>query len=70
MPRPNCSGRPGRPRSWSRFRAPTAADALLFAVARVDAGEFVDLALLDGHYLRRSDAEIFGEKLPAEPQGA
>jgi hypothetical protein len=22
---------------------------------------FVDLALLDGHYLRRSDAEIFGE---------
>ena len=25
------------------------------------AGEFVDLALLDGHYLRRSDAEIFGE---------
>ena len=50
--------------------APTAADALLFAVARVEAGEFVDLASLDGHYLRRSDAEIFGEKLPAEPQGA
>jgi tRNA threonylcarbamoyladenosine biosynthesis protein TsaB len=50
------------------FRAPTAADALMFAVARVDAGEFVDLALLDGHYLRRSDAEIFGEKLPAEPR--
>jgi hypothetical protein len=24
-------------------------------------GEFVDLALLDGHYLRRPDAEIFGE---------
>jgi hypothetical protein len=21
----------------------------------------IDLALLDGHYLRRSDAEIFGE---------
>jgi tRNA threonylcarbamoyladenosine biosynthesis protein TsaB len=52
------------------FRAPTAADALMFAVPLVDAGEFVDLALLDGHYLRRSDAEIFGEKLPAEPQGA
>ncbi len=51
------------------FRAPTAADALMFAVPRVDAGEYVDLALLDGHYLRRSDAEIFGEKLPAEPQG-
>jgi tRNA threonylcarbamoyladenosine biosynthesis protein TsaB len=52
------------------FRAPTAAEALMFAVPRVDAGEFVDLSLLDGHYLRRSDAEIFGEKLPAEPQGA
>jgi tRNA threonylcarbamoyl adenosine modification protein YeaZ len=24
-------------------------------------GEFVDLAALDGHYLRRSDAEIFGD---------
>ena len=45
--------------------APTGADALLFAVARVDAGEFVDLALLDGHYLRRSDAEIFGEQAAA-----
>ncbi len=51
------------------FRAPTAADALMLAVPRVDAGEFVDLALLDGHYLRRSDAEIFGEKPTAEPKG-
>jgi len=36
---------------------------------RVAAGEFVDLALLDGHYLRRSDAEIFGEPAaaPAHP---
>jgi len=45
---------------------PTAADALIFAVARVDAGEFVDLALLDGHYLRRSDAEIFGNDVAAQ----
>jgi hypothetical protein len=37
-------------------------------VPRVAAGEFVDLALLDGHYLRRSDAEIFGEPATAEPQ--
>jgi hypothetical protein len=29
--------------------------------ARLVAGAFVDLALLDGHYLRRSDAEIFGD---------
>ena len=28
---------------------------------QLGAGRFVDLALLDGHYLRRSDAEIFGE---------
>jgi tRNA threonylcarbamoyladenosine biosynthesis protein TsaB len=48
-----------------RIAAPTAADALLFGAARVDAGEFVDLALLDGHYLRRSDAEIFGEAAEA-----
>lgn len=28
---------------------------------QIGTGRFVDLALLDGHYLRRSDAEIFGE---------
>jgi tRNA threonylcarbamoyladenosine biosynthesis protein TsaB len=48
-----------------RTHAPTAADALKLCAPRVGAGkaagEFVDLALLDGHYLRRSDAEIFGE---------
>lgn len=41
--------------------APMAADALRMGEARLVAGAFVDLALLDGHYLRRSDAEIFGE---------
>jgi tRNA threonylcarbamoyladenosine biosynthesis protein TsaB len=41
--------------------APTAADALNLCIGRILAGKFVDLALLDGHYLRRSDAEIFGE---------
>jgi len=51
-----------------RTAAPTAADALQLCVPRVAAGEFVDLALLDGHYLRRSDAEIFGEPATAEPQ--
>jgi tRNA threonylcarbamoyladenosine biosynthesis protein TsaB len=44
-----------------RVAAPTAADALRLCAPRVAAGEFVDLALLDGNYLRRSDAEIFGE---------
>jgi tRNA threonylcarbamoyladenosine biosynthesis protein TsaB len=44
-----------------RTAAPTAADALLLCAARVAAGDFVDVLLLDGHYLRRSDAEIFGD---------
>jgi tRNA threonylcarbamoyladenosine biosynthesis protein TsaB len=44
---------------------PTAADALTLSASRIAAGQFVDLALLDGHYLRRSDAEIFGEPAAA-----
>lgn len=44
-----------------RVGAPMAADALHLCAERVTRGDFVDLALLDGHYLRRSDAEIFGE---------
>jgi tRNA threonylcarbamoyladenosine biosynthesis protein TsaB len=43
-----------------RTAAPVAADALRLGEARLVAGGQVDLALLDGHYLRRSDAEIFG----------
>ncbi len=39
---------------------PLAADALRLGEARLIAGAAVELALLDGHYLRRSDAEIFG----------
>jgi tRNA threonylcarbamoyladenosine biosynthesis protein TsaB len=46
-----------------RTPPPTAADALALCAPRVAAEEFVDVALLDGHYLRRSDAEIFGEPL-------
>jgi tRNA threonylcarbamoyladenosine biosynthesis protein TsaB len=44
-----------------RCAAPVAADALRLGEARLVAGASIDLALLDGHYLRRSDAEIFGE---------
>jgi tRNA threonylcarbamoyladenosine biosynthesis protein TsaB len=44
--------------------APTAADALALAAPDISSGQFVDLALLDGHYLRRSDAEIFGTPSP------
>ncbi len=40
---------------------PTAADALVLCAPHLERVEFVDVALLDGHYLRRSDAEIFGE---------
>lgn len=47
---------------------PMAADALRLGESRLVAGVYADLALLDGHYLRRSDAEIFGKPLGAEPQ--
>lgn len=52
--------------AWSdaeivRVEAPTASDAIRLCVPAILAGEFDDLALLDGHYLRRSDAEIFGD---------
>jgi tRNA threonylcarbamoyladenosine biosynthesis protein TsaB len=43
----------------ARVGAPTAADALELCAVRVAQSEFADLARLDGHYLRRSDAEIF-----------
>lgn len=44
-----------------RVGAPTAGDAIRLCAGRVAAGDSVDLELLDGHYLRRSDAEIFGD---------
>jgi tRNA threonylcarbamoyladenosine biosynthesis protein TsaB len=47
-----------------RVAAPTAADALRFSAARWQAGETVDVATLDGHYLRGADAKI------AEPKPA
>jgi len=43
-----------------RVPPPTAADALALAAPEVRAGHFADVLALDGHYLRRSDAEIFG----------
>lgn len=46
---------------------PVAADALRLGEARLIAGAVIDLALLDGHYLRRSDAEIFGTEAEAKP---
>jgi tRNA threonylcarbamoyladenosine biosynthesis protein TsaB len=53
-----------------RVAAPLAADALRIGEARLLAGANVDLALLDGHYLRRSDAEIFGDAAAAGTKGA
>jgi tRNA threonylcarbamoyladenosine biosynthesis protein TsaB len=44
-----------------RIEAPTAEDAIELCLPGILAREFADLALLDGHYLRRSDAEIFGD---------
>jgi tRNA threonylcarbamoyladenosine biosynthesis protein TsaB len=53
-----------------RVTAPTAADALRLACARVQEGGLIDIALadvalLDGNYLRRPDAEIFGDAAEA-----
>ena len=48
-----------------RCDAPIAKDALRIGEARLVAGGNVDLTLLDGNYLRRSDAEIFGEAAAA-----
>jgi len=50
--------------------APFAADALRLGEARLIAGAVIDLALLDGHYLRRSDAEIFGTEVESKPVAA
>ena len=43
---------------------PTAADALRFALPRLRARNFDSPIALDGHYLRRSDAEIFSRPHP------
>ena len=50
--------------------APTAKDALRLGEARLVAGGNVDLAMLDGNYLRGSDAEIFGPVSGAEAAAA
>jgi len=52
-----------------RCAAPMAADALRMGEARLLAGAVVDLGELDGHYLRRSDAEIFGEAAAGARKG-
>ena len=44
-----------------RVDPPTAADAIELALPRIQVGDFADVLVLDGHYLRRSDAEIFGD---------
>jgi tRNA threonylcarbamoyladenosine biosynthesis protein TsaB len=53
-----------------RCEAPTARDAIQICVPEIVAGKFADLALLDGHYLRRSDAEIFGDPTTAKVRPA
>jgi tRNA threonylcarbamoyladenosine biosynthesis protein TsaB len=44
-----------------RIEAPAAGDAIELCLQRVVDRDFADLAALEGHYLRRSDAEIFGD---------
>jgi tRNA threonylcarbamoyladenosine biosynthesis protein TsaB len=50
-----------------RTEAPGAANALELGAGRIAAREFADIAAMDGHYLRRSDAEIFGEAAVGMP---
>jgi tRNA threonylcarbamoyladenosine biosynthesis protein TsaB len=42
-------------------REPSAEDALPFALERIAAGEYDDVATLDANYLRRTDLEIFAK---------
>ena len=42
-------------------REPSAGDALPFALERIAAGEFDDVATIDANYLRRTDVEIFAK---------
>ena len=50
--------------------SPMAADVLRMGEARLTAGIFADVALFDGHYLRRSDAEIFGTEFEGKSAAA
>jgi len=52
--------------SLLRTLPPTAADAIELSLPAILAEQFSDVATLDGHYLRRSDAEIFGEAAKGE----
>jgi tRNA threonylcarbamoyladenosine biosynthesis protein TsaB len=50
------------PGTWLQMvEAPTAGDAIELSASTIRERRFADVALLDGHYLRRSDAEIFGD---------
>jgi tRNA threonylcarbamoyladenosine biosynthesis protein TsaB len=51
-------------------RPPLASDAIRPGEARLIAGATAELALLDGHYLRRSDAEIFGTAVATQASTA
>lgn len=46
--------------------APTAEDALRYAQGRILQQEYDDLAAMDAHYLRRSEAEMVAERRAAE----
>jgi tRNA threonylcarbamoyladenosine biosynthesis protein TsaB len=53
-------------RAWPAVRhvrvgAPCAADAIEAALGKARQGRSADHMILDGNYLRRSDAEIFGD---------
>ena len=70
MKQRQCWRRRGQARNWCGCLRPIAADAVRLGEARLIAGAVIDLALLDGHYLRRSDAEIFGTEVETKPAAA
>lgn len=62
-----CEAKTGQALEGARMVAgPTAEDALGLAQGRILRREFDDLASLDAHYLRRSEAEVVAERRAAE----
>lgn len=53
-----------------RVDAPTAGDALRFAQSRILSRDYDDLAAMDAHYLRRTEAEVVAERRTTERRAA
>lgn len=66
----SCEAKPAHALKGARMvDAPTAEDAVRFAQGRILGREYDDLAAMDAHYLRRSEAEVVAERRAAETAG-